>query len=154
LLLGDAAHAVVPFFGQGMNAGFEDVDIFMDMLQSATNWEDLLNDFSIARKPDADAIADLALANFIEMRDTVSDPSFQLEKKITNRLSVLMPEQWVPMYTLVSFTSTPYSVAAAQGKIQKRVARQIMAMPDAEQNYMDDAWLLDAFQQVTAGVAV
>ncbi len=82
LLMGDAAHAIVPFYGQGMNAGFEDCTIFDEMLdQYANNYESLFADFGKRRKPDGDAIADLALRNFIEMRDLTADPEFSTSKK-------------------------------------------------------------------------
>jgi len=147
LLLGDAAHAIVPFYGQGMNAGFEDVDILMNMLPQAKTWEGLFKDFAMHRKPDADAIADLALANFIEMRDKVADPIFLFQKKIIGRLANLLPEQWIPLYTMVSFTSTPYSEAWARGREQERIVRRIMQMPSVQDSYMEDDWLLEAAQR-------
>jgi len=144
LLLGDAAHALVPFYGQGMNAGFEDVDVLMSMLPNHTTWEGLFHAFERRRKPDADAIADLALANFIEMRDKVADPVFLFHRKLSNRLATLLPDKWVPLYTLVSFTSTPYAQALATGKEQERILRRIANMPGVHNNYQDDAWLLEA----------
>lgn len=154
LLLGDAAHAIVPFYGQGMNAGFEDVDILMHMLPKAKTWEGLFMDFAKARKPDTDAIADLALANFVEMRDKVADPLFLFQKKIDARLAALLPERWVPLYTMVSFTSTPYSEAWARGREQERLIRRIMDLPGVDESYMQDEWLLDALSRVEFGMAI
>jgi len=154
LLLGDAAHAIVPFFGQGMNAGFEDVDVLMQMLPQARHWESLFTDFARRRKPDADAIADLALANFVEMRDKVADPLFLFQKKIDARLSALLPKRWIPLYTMISFTSTPYSEAWARGREQERLVRRIMDLKGVEERYQDDDWLLEALNRVEYGVEV
>src|SRR5690606_29471381 len=104
LLIGDAAHAIVPFFGQGMNSGFEDCRIFTELMDTyKSNWETLLEQFQALRKSDTDAIAELALQNFIEMRDLVADPKFLRRKKIEARLHELFPERWIPLYTMVTF---------------------------------------------------
>jgi kynurenine 3-monooxygenase len=145
LLLGDAAHAIVPFFGQGMNAGFEDVDLLMHALPKHQTWESLFEAFAYARKPDTDAIADLALANFIEMRDKVTDADFNFQRKISSRLYALLPTEWVPLYTLVSFTSTPYSKALAEGKEQERILKRIAKKDNAHENFLDEAWLLESY---------
>src|SRR5260221_12511374 len=86
LLIGDAAHAIVPFYGQGMNAGFEDCRVLNQLLDHTNDWPGLFNEFQKLRKPDTDAIAQLALDNFIEMRDLVGDPKFLLRKKIEAKL--------------------------------------------------------------------
>src|SRR5438445_11397532 len=84
LLIGDAAHAIVPFFGQGMNAGFEDVTLLSGMLGG--NWAEVFARFAASRKPDTDAIADLAVENFVEMRDRVADPAFLFQRKVEDEL--------------------------------------------------------------------
>ena len=154
LLLGDAAHAIVPFYGQGMNAGFEDVDILMRMLPKAKSWESLFADFARRRKPDADAIADLSLANFVEMRDKVADSLFLFQKKIDARLAALLPDRWISLYTMVSFSSIPYSEAWAHGREQERLVRRIMDLPGIEASYTDDDWLLEALSRAEFGVVV
>lgn len=134
LLMGDAAHAIVPFYGQGMNAGFEDCTIFDEMLdQYANNYESLFADFGKRRKPDADAIADLALRNFIEMRDLTADPEFLLRKKIEARFSDKYPELWTPLYTMVTFSHMPYSQALKEGIRQDEIMKEVMNRPDIEQ---------------------
>jgi len=127
LLIGDAAHAIVPFFGQGMNAGFEDCRELNQMLDNASDWPSLFSTFQKLRKPDTDAIAQLALDNFIEMRDLVADANFLLRKKIEARLNQLFPEKWIPLYSMVTFhDNIRYSDAFATGQKQKRIMDEVM----------------------------
>ncbi|RAU84132.1 FAD-dependent oxidoreductase [Pontibacter arcticus] len=138
LLIGDASHAVVPFYGQGMNAGFEDITVLDKMLDSMgdANWEALFKAFERRRKPDADAIADLAVLNFFEMRDKVADPRFLLRKKIETKISAQYPEKWIPLYSMVTFSDLPYSYALDAGrqqdKIMKKVMKHIRSIEDYE----------------------
>lgn len=127
LLIGDAAHAIVPFFGQGMNAGFEDCRILIEMMDIyADDWNDLFEYFQALRKPDTDAIAALALQNFIEMRDLVANPKFLRRKKIEAQLHELYPDQWIPLYTMVTFSDIPYSEALSIGKKQDQIMKEVM----------------------------
>jgi kynurenine 3-monooxygenase len=119
LLLGDAAHAIVPFFGQGMNCAFEDCTVFLELLdRHGPNWAKLFQEFEQARKPNTDSIADMALENFIEMRDRVADPRFLFRKKVELALEAKYPHHFVPKYAMVTFHRVPYSVALSRGKIQ------------------------------------
>ncbi len=127
ILLGDAAHAIVPFYGQGMNAAFEDCRIFSRMLrEQGNNLPALIDTFQQNRKPDADAIAALALRNFTEMRDLVADPVFLQRKKIEAELHRRYPDRWIPLYTMVTFTDTPYAEALKIGEAQDQVMYQVM----------------------------
>jgi len=136
LLIGDAAHAIVPFYGQGMNCGFEDCRIFDEMLSSQDNWEKLFSDFGKIRKPDSDAIADMAVENFIEMRDLVGDKKFLLRKKIEALINQKHPELWTPQYTLVTFSpDVHYSEAQRWGQHHNSIMNQVMEIPDIEQNW-------------------
>lgn len=135
LLIGDAAHAIVPFFGQGMNAGFEDCRLLNNLLES-NKLSDVLNQFQQERKKDTDAIAQLALDNFIEMRDLVADADFLLRKKIEAHLHKLFPQRWVPLYSMVTFyESVPYSTAYETGQRQKRIMDEVMKQPGIEKNW-------------------
>lgn len=118
-LIGDASHAIVPFYGQGMNAGFEDVSILDELMtKHGEDWNSLFLEFQATRKPDADAIADLALKNFIEMRDLVGQEWFLKRKKIERALYETFPGKFIPQYSMVSFTNTPYSEAVRIGNQQ------------------------------------
>ncbi len=129
LLLGDAAHAIVPFFGQGMNAGFEDctiLDSLMDKYEE--DWEAIIEEFNANRPEDANAIADLALANFTEMRDKVADPRFLLWKRIESHLHRRFPEQFQSVYSMVSFGHVPYSRALTESIAREELFRKMLAI--------------------------
>ncbi|MFP4090632.1 MAG: FAD-dependent oxidoreductase [Cyclobacteriaceae bacterium] len=127
LLIGDAAHAIVPFYGQGMNAAFEDCRILANMLEGGfAELPELVQQFQAIRKPDADAIAELALQNFIEMRDLVADPAFLRRKQIEARLHEAFPDKWIPLYTMVTFSDMRYSDALRIGRRQEEIMRQVM----------------------------
>lgn len=120
-LLGDAAHAVVPFYGQGANASFEDCEALVDALERhGGRVPEALAEYERVRKPNADAIADMALANFIEMRDRTATLSFKLKKKIDHALHRLLPGLYQPLYDLVSFTCVPYAQARERARRQDR----------------------------------
>jgi kynurenine 3-monooxygenase len=125
-LLGDAAHAIVPFFGQGMNAAFEDCTYLNQCIDKyGTDRKRVLSEYEILRKDNSDAIADLAQENFLEMRDLVADKRFQLKKKIESELYRLYPGTFMPKYSMVTFSRIPYSVALNRGKIQESILQEI-----------------------------
>jgi len=131
LLIGDAAHGLVPFYGQGMNAGFEDCRILNQMLElHKDDWTKTFIEFQQLRKPDADAIQNLAHDNFVEMRDLVADEDFLLRKKIEARLHELYPEKWIPLYSMVTFhEEIRYSEAQRIGKKQHEIMDRVMKTP-------------------------
>ena len=134
LLIGDSAHAIVPFYGQGMNAGFEDCRILNELLENSNDdWDQAITAFEKLRKVDADAIAELALNNFIEMRDLVADADFILRKTIEAKLHELYPDRWIPLYSMVTFHDTiRYSEALDIGMQQKRIMDEVMQTPGIE----------------------
>jgi kynurenine 3-monooxygenase len=122
LLLGDSAHAIVPFFGQGINCGFEDCTCLLELLDHyGSDWPRVFAEFELARKVNTDAIADLALENFVEMRDRVADPRFLLRKKVELALEARFPRLFVPKYAMVTFHRVPYATALARGVTQDRI---------------------------------
>lgn len=141
LLVGDAAHAIVPFYGQGMNCGFEDcvvLDALFDKYDG--DWLKIFDTFSKTRKPDADAIAELAVANFIEMRDRVGHPEFLLQKKIEAWFSEKHPDKWIPLYTMVTYSPhIRYSEAMRRGQKQEDIMQKIMSRPGIAENWNSDA---------------
>lgn len=117
VILGDAAHAIVPFYGQGMNCAFEDCRVLAELLAIHKNDQrGALEAFYQARKPNADAIADMALDNLVEMRDKVASPAFLYRKRIEQALHQLYPQLLVPQYNLVSFSTVPYAQAQQRGR--------------------------------------
>ena len=135
-LMGDAAHATVPFYGQGMNAGFEDCTVLWDLMQKYNHdWTAIFDEYSRERKPDGDALQDLSLDNYYVMRDYVADPAFLLRKKIEAKFSELYPEKWMPLYSQVTFSEIRYSVAYKQGQVQNGIMDQVMEMPNIEEKW-------------------
>ena len=122
LLLGDAVHAIVPFFGQGINCGFEDCTCLVELLdRHGADWPRLFAEFEKERKVNTDAIADMAIENFAEMRDRVADSRFLFRKKVELALEARYPQLFVPKYAMVTFHRIPYSVALARGAVQDRM---------------------------------
>jgi len=138
-LIGDAAHAVVPFYGQGMIAGFEDCYILNRMLdQFDDDWSRVLPAFQENRKPDANAIAELALENFVVMRDKVADEEFLLRKKIEAHLHDLYPDKWIPLYSMVTFNEDiRYSEALRLGRKQRDIMATVMKSITPDQNWQN-----------------
>ncbi len=137
VLIGDAAHAIVPFFGQGMNCGFEDCVVLNELIDKHNeDWDKILPEYQHLRKPDGDAIADLAVANFIEMRDKTADPKFLLQKKIEARFNEKHPDKWIPLYSMVTYSPhIRYSSALKEGIRQEAIMQKIMAMQDIEKKW-------------------
>lgn len=126
LLLGDAAHAIVPFFGQGINCGFEDCTCLLDLLnRHGADWARVFSEFEERRKVNTDAIADLAVENFGEMRDRVADPRFLFRKKVELALEARYPQLFVPKYAMVTFHRIPYSTALRRGQVQDRMLTEL-----------------------------
>ena len=129
LLIGDAAHAIVPFHGQGMNCGFEDAVELAELLSAAASpdIESVFAEFERRRRPNAEAVAAMALENYVEMRDSVADPGFLLRRELGRILAGRHPERFVPRYSMVTFTRIPYATAYARGAAQDRLLRELTA---------------------------
>jgi len=126
LLFGDAVHAIVPFFGQGLNCGFEDCSCLVELLdRDGADWPRVFAEFESERKVNTDAIADMAIENFTEMRDRVADSRFLFRKKVELALEQRYPQLFVPKYAMVTFHRIPYSVALARGAVQDRILAEL-----------------------------
>ena len=126
LLLGDAAHAIVPFFGQGINCGFEDCTCLLELLdRHGAEWNRVFSEFEVSRKVNTDAIADMAVENFVEMRDRVADSKFLFRKKVELALEAQYPRIFVPKYAMVTFHRIPYATALKRGQVQDRMLAEL-----------------------------
>ncbi|MDH7445022.1 FAD-dependent oxidoreductase [Aquimarina sp. 2201CG14-23] len=143
-LVGDSAHAIVPFYGQGINAGFEDISVLDDIIEAyqGDNWQDIFEKYQESRKPSTDAIAELSYRNFMEMSSKTADAEFLLRKKIEKRFSEKHPEKWIPLYTRVTFTHRPYAEALEIGDHQAAIMDEIMQLDN-----IADIWDTDEVEQ-------
>ena len=133
-LIGDSAHATVPFYGQGMNGGFEDCTVLSDLMKKHNeDWDKIFPEYSLTRKPDGDALQDLSLDNYYVMRDYVADPDFLLQKKIEAKIAERHPDKWMPLYSQVTFSHIRYSDAYKQGKKQDKIMKEILKNPKIEE---------------------
>ena len=132
LLLGDAAHAITPFHGQGMNCCFEDCRELDALLVDSEDWARSFREFESGRRPNTDAIADMAVENYLEMRDTVRDPKFHLHKALSLELERRHPQRFVPRYSMVMFRDDiPYALAYERGRIQNEILSVLTQSADA-----------------------
>ncbi len=135
-LVGDSAHAIVPFYGQGMNAGFEDIWVLNQKMEKFGNdWQKIFDEYQNERKPNGDAIAELSYRNFIEMSRKTADPLFLLRKKIEKRFADQHPGLWTPLYSRVTFSDKAYSEALKIGDRQRDIMDEVMKMPDIIQKW-------------------
>jgi len=139
-LVGDSAHAIVPFYGQGMNAGFEDIFVLNQLIEKHKNdWETIFLEYQKSRKPNADAIAELSYRNFMEMSSKTADAQFLLQKKIEKRFAAKYPDKWIPAYSRVTFSDRPYSEALAIGDAQEELMQEVMQMPNIAELWDSEA---------------
>lgn len=127
LILGDASHAIVPFHGQGMNSGFEDCSELIRLLDKHNDdWSVVLPEFDRIRRPNANAIADMALENYVTMRESVTDSKFQLKKELGFELERRFPDRFVPRYSMVMFHLLPYASAMTRGNVQQEILSELV----------------------------
>ena len=127
LLIGDAAHAVVPFFGQGMNASFQDCSalaILMDQIED--EWTAIFNAFSSTQVENGHAIADMAIENYLEMRDHVNDTEYKKRRNVELKLERMFPGRFIPRYSMVSFHQIPYSEVYQRGRKQFKIIDDVL----------------------------
>ncbi len=135
-LIGDACHAIVPFYGHGMNAGFEDITVLSQLMEKhGDDWKAIFHEYETTRKPDADAIAELSYRNFMEMSSKTADPNFLLQKKIEKWFSAKHPDKWLPLYSRVTFSDRPYREALALGDQQKVIMDEVMQIEGITENW-------------------
>jgi kynurenine 3-monooxygenase len=133
-LIGDACHAIVPFYGQGMNAGFEDITVLNEMMQKyGDDWKTIFSEYEKSRKPNADAIAELSYRNFMEMSAKTANEKFLLQKKIEKHFSDKYPEKWIPLYSRVTFSTRPYTEALEFGDLQETIMQEILKIDNIEE---------------------
>jgi kynurenine 3-monooxygenase len=132
-LIGDSCHAIVPFYGQGMNAGFEDISVLNEMMEKyGDDWEMIFSEYQKSRKPNADAIAELSYRNFMEMSSKTADDKFILQKKIEKWFSDKHPDKWIPLYSRVTFSDRPYAEALAIGDDQNAIMEEVLKTENIE----------------------
>jgi kynurenine 3-monooxygenase len=132
LLIGDAAHAITPFHGQGMNCAFEDCAQLAPLLANDSDLAAVFSRFEQLRRPNTDAIAHMAIENYLEMRDTVRDPKFQLQKTLSLELQRRFPDRFIPRYSMVMFHARiPYAVALERGRIQSEILNALTERVDS-----------------------
>ena len=143
-LIGDAAHAIVPFYGQGMNCGFEDCAELHSLISKYDHdWDGIFPAYENARKPNGDAIAELSKRNFVEMSDLSGDPMFQLRKKIEAKFHAAHPDIWTPLYSMVTFSpEVPYAEALRVGDVQQHIMDQVMQLPEIDSDW-DEPYVMD-----------
>jgi kynurenine 3-monooxygenase len=156
LLIGDAAHGIVPFHGQGMNCALEDCVVFDELLAGGDDWAHLFREFERRRRPNSNAIAAMALENYVEMRDTVRDANFQLQKMLSLELERRFPERFVPRYSMVMFHhEIGYADAMSRGAIQQtlldELTREVTRIDDID--WRRAALLVEEKLTPIAGVA-
>lgn len=135
-LIGDAAHAIVPFYGQGMNAGFEDITVLNELIDKyGDDWHTIFAEYQTSRKPNTDAIAELSYRNFVEMSSKTADENFLLRKKIEKNFADRHPEKWMPLYSRVTFSEDPYAEALRVGDFQKSIMDQIMKIENVKEKW-------------------
>ena len=139
ILVGDSAHATVPFYGQGMNAGFEDCRVMDELMDKyGEDLKSCFAEYSQARKPNGDGVQDLSMQNYVVMRDKTADPKFLLQKKIEQKFANSYPGKWIPLYSMVSFTNISYSDAWEVGMKQEKMMEEIMKTPNIEKEWESD----------------
>ena len=140
LLMGDAAHAIVPFFGQGMNASLEDCTFLVRFLKSGLSWSEAALEMSTSRRIDTNAIADMALENYVEMRDSIADPSFQRRRLFELAFEKMLAPEYQSRYSMVSFTNIPYARTVEIAELQSAIVDELQRSHSSPDSITATEW--------------
>jgi kynurenine 3-monooxygenase len=129
-LIGDAAHVLFPYYGQGANAGFEDCSVLIQCLEKhgGENWKEIFSEYERLRKPNMDAIADMCVQHYIEIRDELAEPTYHLRKAIERKVNHLFPDRYLPLYSMIAFTNMPYAKALQIDREQRALIDRLMSV--------------------------
>jgi kynurenine 3-monooxygenase len=153
-LIGDAAHVLYPYYGQGANAGFEDCSVLMQCLEKyGDDWKTVFSEYEQLRKPNMDAISEMVVEHYVEIRDLLGDPKFLLRKALERKLNQLFPDRYLPLYTMIAFTTMPYVEALRIEREQRSMIDYLMNTPDIDQNW-DSREVENIMAQLVMPVAV
>lgn len=134
VLIGDAAHVLYPYYGQGANAGFEDCSVLIECIEKHGDaWPAILKEYETLRKPNMDAVADMCVQHYVEIRDSVGDPKFLLRKAVERRVNQMFPDKYTPLYTMIAFTCLPYVEALRKERKQSLLIDEIMKLDRIEE---------------------
>lgn len=153
-LIGDAAHVLYPYYGQGANAGFEDCSVLMECLDRfGDDWKTVFSEYERLRKPNLDAISELVVEHYVEIRDLLGDPKFLLRKALERKFNQMFPDRYVPLYSMIAFTCMPYVDALRIDREQRSMIDFLMNQPAIEKNW-DSKEVEDLITQLMMPVAV
>ena len=153
-LIGDAAHVLYPYYGQGANAGFEDCSVLMECLEKyGDDWKTVFSEYEQLRKPNMDAISEMVVEHYVEIRDLLGDPKFLLRKALERKMNQLFPDRYLPLYSMIAFTTMPYVEALRIEREQRSLIDYLMNTPDIDQNW-DSKEVENIMAQLVMPVAV
>ena len=153
-LIGDAAHVLYPYYGQGANAGFEDCAVLMECLEKfGDDWKTVFSEYERLRKPNMDAISELVVEHYVEIRDLLGDPKFLLRKALERKMNQLFPDRYLPLYSMIAFTTMPYVEALRIEREQRSMIDYLMNTPDIDHNW-DSREVENIMAQLVMPVAV
>jgi kynurenine 3-monooxygenase len=153
-LIGDAAHVLYPYYGQGANAGFEDCAVLMECLEEfGDDWKTVFSEYEQLRKPNMDAISEMVVEHYVEIRDLLGDPKFLLRKALERKMNQLFPDRYLPLYSMIAFTTMPYVEALRIEREQRSMIDYLMNTPDIDQNW-DSREVENIMTQLVMPVAV
>ena len=153
-LIGDAAHVLYPYYGQGANAGFEDCSVLMECFEKyGDDWNTVFSEYEQLRKPNMDAISEMVVEHYVEIRDLLDDPKFLLRKALERKINQMFPDRYMPLYTMIAFTCMPYVEALRIDREQRSMIDYLMNTPAIEENW-DSKEVENLISQLVSPVGV